>query len=270
MMAEKAVQESANEVYATYKRAEKGEPFLVPPAGMSSRFRAPLPGIGLDYAPDVDSSAALIPDYWDVNTCPLFHLHHRILYHRSPYDKLRSDRGLECSHAMSKVRFGLWTEGVYASTKEQGADQLRSKFDKLRHRPDLTLGGCTFQKVKKKDDCGIFGRWNNDDMFYSPQAGGYLPPTFATCTNMTGEPFNRLCEDVRGWDTTYPVKKLLAGTFIRQSYAQRLFGKDMIVAIPIGDDCSEAWTWQEKVSPLLFLLGSAALLIRKLSKPGRA
>lgn len=185
----KALQNSINEVYTAFTSGEQG-------SGHSLGGFTNYPGKGLDYVPDLEVSETVVEDFWDVNTCPLWYENSGKMYRRFPWYRLRSPKGRDMNPPQpSANKFTLFTETFPLVGEE---DQLR-----VSGTPDLEKGGCWFKESCEtslySNECGVFGNWEAKEMFYSPEAAGFMPPTFATCQAYTlggNKDFDNDCYDV--------------------------------------------------------------------------
>jgi len=182
-----ALQESVNEVYEAYQSKTLTQ-------GHSKKNSNNFPGKALDYVPDLEVSKTHVPDYWDVNTCPLWYEEGGEMFRRLPWYRLRSQKGrMMGDQQPSSNKFGLFDSSF---PLVDDVNQL-----KVSGTIDKKLGDCWYRLSPEtsiySDECGVFGNWQQEDMFYSPEAAGFMPPTFATCNAYSREkPFDNDCYDV--------------------------------------------------------------------------
>jgi len=189
-----ALQESINEVYAAFQSKNQD------PGHSNPKDLTNYPGKALDYVPDMEISKANIPNFWDVNTCPMWYDNPKDgkMYRRFPWYRLRSAEGRKMTNLQpSSNKFGLFPK-TFPLVEDE--DQLQ-----VYGEPDLEEGGCWFkhspETVGYSDECWEFGTtdWDAAEMFYSPEAAGFMPPTLATCQAYTlggRNEFDNDCYDV--------------------------------------------------------------------------
>jgi len=190
-----ALQESIDEVYAAFLSNNQD-----PGPGHSMEDFMNYPGKGLDYVPDMELSKTTVPNFWDVNTCPMWYDNPNDgkMYRRLPWFRLRSAEGRKMTNLQpSSNKFGLFPETFPLVEDEE---QLIVSGD-----PDLEEGGCWFKLSPEtnafSNECFEFGAsdWDAAEMFYSPEAAGFMSPTLATCQAYTRggrNEFDNDCYDV--------------------------------------------------------------------------
>lgn len=191
-MMHNALQGSIDEVYAAYQ----AEGSSTEQQGSSSGSMNVYPGKGLDFVPDVEVSKSNVPDYWDVNTCPMWYEQDGKMYRRFPWYRLRSEKGRKMSDQQpAATKFGLFN---YTFPLVDDTNQLR-----LSGEPDLKVHDCWFKFSPEttfySNECLMFGQWKQSEMFYSHEIAGFLPPTLGQCQAYTlggRNKFDNDCYDV--------------------------------------------------------------------------
>jgi hypothetical protein len=194
----KALQGGINEVYAAYEARIPGSSDAI--KGSSNGEMGVYPSRSLDFIPDLAVSQNEISEFWDVNTCPMWYENKEDggMYRRLPWFRIRSEKGRSMGDSIpASNKFGLFNS-VFPLVDDQNQLKLSGKID-------LDINGCWFRFSPEtsvySDECMTFAGlgWQQSEMFYSPELGGFLPPDLATCQAYTKggrNAFDNDCYDV--------------------------------------------------------------------------
>jgi hypothetical protein len=195
-MMNNGLQGGIDEIYATYEARNSGSSEAI--EGSSNGAMDVYPSKSLDFIPDLVVSHDKMPEFWDLNTCPMWY-ENKItgaMYRREPWFRIRSEKGRTMGDSIPvSDKFGLF-ESTFPLVSDENQLTLSGKID-------LEINGCWFKFSPEtsvySDECSIFGGWQQSEMFYSPELTGFLPPALANCQAFTKggrNAFDNDCYDV--------------------------------------------------------------------------